>query len=89
MKEVFIKLRKLAEGGWEGHSLDRLVVVRAESRFRVEQKVRELIHHSIGTSAKVRFVLENARRQFGSARGEFTVPDDFDDPLNEIEDLFY
>jgi len=26
----------------------------------------------------------------GSARGEFTVPDDFDDPLpKEIEDLFY
>jgi hypothetical protein len=26
----------------------------------------------------------------GSARGEFTVPDDFNDPLpKEIEDLFY
>jgi hypothetical protein len=27
---------------------------------------------------------------FGSANGEFTVPDDFNDPLpKEIEDLFY
>jgi len=30
------------------------------------------------------------RRMFGSAKGEFTVPDDFNDPLpKEIEDLFY
>jgi hypothetical protein len=28
--------------------------------------------------------------QFGSAKGEFTVPDDFNDPLpKEIEDLFW
>jgi prevent-host-death family protein len=30
------------------------------------------------------------RFRLGSAKGEFTVPDDFDDPLPEgIEDLFY
>jgi prevent-host-death family protein len=30
------------------------------------------------------------RRVLGSARGEFTVPDDFNDPLpKEIEDLFW
>jgi prevent-host-death family protein len=29
-------------------------------------------------------------RTLGSAKGEFTVPDDFNDPLpKEIEDLFY
>jgi hypothetical protein len=29
-------------------------------------------------------------RFLGSAKGEFTVPDDFNDPLpKEIEDLFY
>jgi prevent-host-death family protein len=29
-------------------------------------------------------------RMLGSARGEFTVPDDFNDPLpKEIEDLFW
>jgi prevent-host-death family protein len=28
-------------------------------------------------------------RIFGCARGEFTVPDDFNDPDPEIEDLFY
>jgi prevent-host-death family protein len=30
------------------------------------------------------------RRQLGSAKGDFTVPDDFNDPLSkEIEDLFW
>jgi prevent-host-death family protein len=29
------------------------------------------------------------RRVFGCAKGEFTVPDDFNDPDPEIEDLFY
>lgn len=27
--------------------------------------------------------------KFGSAKGEFVVPDDFNDPDPEIEDLFY
>jgi len=29
------------------------------------------------------------KRVFGSARGEFIVPDDFNEPDPEIEDLFY
>jgi antitoxin (DNA-binding transcriptional repressor) of toxin-antitoxin stability system len=29
------------------------------------------------------------KRIFGSAKGEFTVPDGFNDPDPEIEDLFY
>jgi prevent-host-death family protein len=29
------------------------------------------------------------KRVFGSAKGEFTVPDDFNEPDQEIEDLFY
>jgi prevent-host-death family protein len=30
------------------------------------------------------------KRRLGTAKGEFTVPDDFNDPLpKEIEDLFY
>ena len=29
------------------------------------------------------------KRVFGSAKGEFTVPNDFNDPDPEIEDLFY
>ena len=33
---------------------------------------------------------KNRRFRFGSAKGKFTVPDDFNDPLpKEIEDLFW
>lgn len=33
---------------------------------------------------------EPKKRTIGRAKGEFVVPDDFDDPLpKEIEDLFY
>jgi prevent-host-death family protein len=28
-------------------------------------------------------------RVFGSAKGDFTVPDNFDDPDPDIEDMFY
>jgi multisubunit Na+/H+ antiporter MnhB subunit len=45
-----------------------------------------------GLSARVlrRAFSSKKMRKFGSAKGEFTVPDDFNDPLpKEIEDLFY
>jgi len=29
------------------------------------------------------------KRIFGSAKGDFIVPDDFNDPDPDIEDLFY
>lgn len=38
----------------------------------------------------VPIIAEQKTRILGSAKGEFVVPDDFNDPLpKEIEDLFY
>lgn len=37
----------------------------------------------------VPFEMEPKSRVFGSAKGEFTVPDDFNEPDPEIEDMFY
>lgn len=37
----------------------------------------------------LRFAFVEARRILGSAKVEFTVPDDFNDPDPEIENLFY
>jgi len=44
-----------------------------------------------GRIPEIRFVeVPPGPRRLGSAKGEFTVPDDFNDPLpKEIEDLFY
>ena len=37
----------------------------------------------------VRIEMEPKSRVFGSAKGEFTVPDDFNEPDPEIEAMFY
>jgi prevent-host-death family protein len=39
--------------------------------------------------AKLVPVKAPVKRVFGSAKGDFTVPDDFNDPDSDIEDLFY
>ncbi|HKM47489.1 MAG TPA: type II toxin-antitoxin system Phd/YefM family antitoxin [Terriglobales bacterium] len=52
----------------------------------------EVIIAKAGTPVAKLVPVEGARRkfQFGSAKGEFVVPDDFNDPLpKEIEDLFW
>ena len=52
----------------------------------------EIIIAKAGTPvAKLVPIKSNKRKfKFGSAKGEFVVPDDFDEPLpKEIEDLFY
>lgn len=36
----------------------------------------------------VAFAPQAERRVFGSAKGEFTIPDDFNEPDPEIEELF-
>jgi prevent-host-death family protein len=51
----------------------------------------EIIIAKAGTPVAKLVPLKKAtkKRVFGSAKGDFTVPDDFNDPDREIEDLFY
>jgi prevent-host-death family protein len=52
----------------------------------------EIVIAKAGTPVAKLVPLKSARPKFkfGSAKGEFVVPDDFNDPLpKEIEDLFY
>jgi prevent-host-death family protein len=52
----------------------------------------EVVIAKAGTPIAKLVSLKSARPKFkfGSAKGEFVVPDDFNDPLpKEIEDLFY
>ncbi|MGA9530026.1 MAG: type II toxin-antitoxin system Phd/YefM family antitoxin [Terriglobales bacterium] len=50
----------------------------------------EVIIAKAGTPvAKLVAVHQPKTRIFGSAKGEFTVPDDFNEPDPEIEKLFY
>ncbi len=51
----------------------------------------EVIIAKAGTPVAKLVSLKKApkKRVFGSAKGEFTVPDNFNAPDSEIEDLFY
>lgn len=52
----------------------------------------EIVIAKAGKPVAKLVAISNARPRFklGSARGEFVVPDDFNDPLpKEIEDLFW
>jgi prevent-host-death family protein len=52
----------------------------------------EVIIARAGTPVARLVPIKSSKRKFklGSARGEFVIPDDFNDPLpKEIEDLFY
>ncbi|MGA6981631.1 MAG: type II toxin-antitoxin system Phd/YefM family antitoxin [Candidatus Sulfotelmatobacter sp.] len=51
----------------------------------------EVIIAKAGTPvAKLVAVNETSKKRvFGSAKGDFTVPDNFNDPDPDIEDLFY
>jgi prevent-host-death family protein len=60
-------------------------------RERVAMGEEVIISEAGKPVAKLVPLAERPRMRFlGSAKGEFTVPDDFNDPLpREIEDLFY
>jgi prevent-host-death family protein len=51
----------------------------------------EVIIAKAGTPVAKLVPVQSPKRKFkfGSAKGEFVVPDDFNDPDPEIEDLFY
>jgi prevent-host-death family protein len=51
----------------------------------------EVIIAKAGTPVAKLVPVQSKKRkfQFGSAKGEFIVPDNFNDPDPEIEDLFY
>ena len=65
------------------HMLDRIAIEEEVIITDKGEPVAKLV--PMPTTAKKR-----KRFKFGSAKGEFSVPDDFNDPLpKEIEDLFW
>jgi prevent-host-death family protein len=65
------------------HMLDRIAIGEEVIITDKGEPVAKLVPMSTTTKKRKRFKL-------GSAKGEFSVPDDFNDPLpKEIEDLFW
>jgi hypothetical protein len=90
--EIIFYYRASPEGGYEARALGHAIFTQVETVDELQAKVREAVRcHFDDARADSTIRLECVRpRSLGSAKGEFIVPDDFNDPLpKEIEDLFW
>jgi hypothetical protein len=89
--EIIFSVRKSSEGGYEARAIEHSIFAQADTIDNLKLNAREAVRCHLDDGAalpEIRFV--GVRRILGSAKGEFTVPDDFNDPLpKEIEDLFW
>ena len=92
--EIIFSFQPSPEGGYEARAVGHSIFTQAETMDELIMKVKEAIacHFPDRTPLPVPRLVKMGPRTFilGSAKGEFTVPDDFNDPLpKEIEDLFW
>jgi hypothetical protein len=91
--EIIFSFNKHPDPGYTACAQGHQILVEAETMEELQKKVNDAIalHFSERNPLPVpRFVEAQHCRWLGSAKGEFTVPDDFNDPLpKEIEDLFW
>jgi len=78
--EIIFSVQKSPEGGYEARAVGHSIFAQGVRCHLGDGKPLPEIHFETMANARV----------LGSAKGEFTVPDDFNDPLpKEIEDLFW
>ncbi len=91
--EIIFSVQKSRKGGYEARSVGHSIFTQADTMDELKLNVREAVRCHFGdgkTLPAIRLEVCSNGRVLGSAKGEFTVPDDFNDPLpKEIEDLFY
>lgn len=91
---IIVSFRKSADGGYEACAIGHPIFTQAETIEELKRNATDAVKCHFGDAAslpEIRLVEELPKhRIFGSAKGEFTVPDDFNDPLpKDIEDEFY
>jgi predicted RNase H-like HicB family nuclease len=80
------------EGGYMARAIGHSIFTQAETMDELRTNVNEAVARHFGDRTPLpvpRLVARPKSFVLGSAKGEFTVPDDFNDPDPEIEDLFY
>ena len=91
--EIIFFLYSTPEGGYEARAAEHAIFVQADSMDALKANAEDAVRCHFGEDSAVptiRFVDGPQARWLGSGKGEFTVPDDFNDPLpKEIEDLFW
>src|SRR5271154_4206776 len=90
--EIIFSFRETPECGYEARAVGHSIFTQAETMDELRANVNEAIACHFGGRTPLpvpRLVARPKSFVLGSAKGEFTVPDDFNDPDPEIEDLFY
>ena len=91
--EVTFSVQQSPEGGYTAHAVGHSIFTQADTMDELRLNVREAVRCHFGDGKALPVIRLETRASgfvFGSAKGEFTVPDDFNDPLpKEIEDLFW
>lgn len=92
--EIVFSVQKSSDGGYEARALGHSIFAQAETMDELTANVRDAVACHLGhrkVLPPIRLVKVRTKgRILGSAKGEFIVPDDFNDPLpKEIEDLFW
>jgi len=92
--EIFFSFQKSSDGGYEARALGHSIFAQAKTMDGLRAIVKDAVACHFGDRMifpSIRLVkVRDKGRILGSAKGQFTVPDDFNDPLpKEIEDLFW
>ncbi len=91
--EIIFLVQRSTEGRYEARAHGYSIFAQADTMDELKLNVREAVRCHFGDAKPLPAIhLETWAngRVLGSAKGEFTVPDDFNDPLpKEIEDLFW
>lgn len=92
--EIIFSVQKSPEGGYEARAVGHSIFTQADTMDELKVNVREAVRCHFGDGRTLPIIhFEGVCANgfvFGSAKGEFTVPDDFNDPLpKEIEYLFW
>jgi hypothetical protein len=90
--EILFSVKKSRDGGYEARALGHSIFTRAKTMHELRTNVTDAVACHFGDSRicpPIRLVRAKGRI-LGSAKGQFTVPDDFNDPLpKDVEDLFW
>jgi len=92
--EIIFSVHHSPESGYEARALGHDIFTQAETIEELKKNVKDAVAGHFGDTSPLpvaRLVEAKPKwRTLGSAKGEFTVPDDFNDPLpKDIEDLFW
>ena len=90
--EIIFSVQESPEGGYEAQALGPDIFTQGDTLEELREMVRDAVKCHFGEEAApraFRLIKASTKFGFGSAKDEFTVPDDFNEPDPEIEAMFY